>query len=81
MPYRQRDPRHTFWETIKIKELVKVESEMARGEIGFDDLYIEIGAESIQILFCHESDIHIKYNNETLLLSRVKSAILPEEWA
>ncbi|MGE5682116.1 MAG: hypothetical protein ACM34K_14705 [Bacillota bacterium] len=50
------------------------------GNIGDDDLYINIPDSNIEILICHERDIHIRYEQDSELLSKLKRVLPEEQW-
>jgi len=50
--------------TPEISERIEKEENLNNGKLGKDDFWISIKELEVQILFCHESDIHLCYNNE-----------------
>jgi hypothetical protein len=50
--------------TLEIIERIEKEENLNKGKLGKDDFWISIKEFEIEILFCHESDIHLCYNSE-----------------
>ena len=46
------------------------------GEIGRDDLYISINAHDLEILLCHEADIHFTFETLTPLVNQIIEYLL-----
>jgi len=61
--------------TAEISERIENEENLNNGKLGKDDFWISIKELEVQILFCHESDIHLCYNSENY----ITQAIL-EKW-
>jgi len=62
-----------------IKEIGKFH-EQGYGEFGEDDIYIKLEHYDIEVLFCHEKDIHIIYIEETKKLEEVIRQFYNVEW-
>jgi hypothetical protein len=56
--------------TEVFSEIRKAE-ELSSGEFGADDLYLILNGLEMEILFCHESDIHIDYNNKNEIIEKI----------
>jgi hypothetical protein len=70
-------------ETIHSEEIEKnVEDKITKeyGNIGEDDLFIKIKDENIEILICHERDLHIVYEVVTPTLKLIMNAIEMKDW-
>ena len=64
------------WEPIRVRpeqmssEIQKAET-TSSGKFGKDDLFITLVDEPTQVLFCHEGDIHLSYDETTEFVKRV----------
>lgn len=50
---------------IRLAESLKV------GEFGNDDFYIIVESLQTEILFCHERDIHLRYNEQNSIIAEI----------
>lgn len=67
--------------TINASEIIARAYEYKEyGNIGDDDLYINIPDSNIEILICHERDIHIRYEQDSELLSKLQKVLPEEQW-
>ena len=57
--------------TTEIAERIEKEESQNKGQFGKDDLWISIKELELEILFCHESDIHLYYNDQNLIVSDI----------
>ncbi len=54
-----------------------IESEIAKaedlkvGKLGDDDFYVTLGSEELEILFCHERDVHLSFNQNSKLVEDI----------
>jgi hypothetical protein len=60
-----------------VREHIKAEEEKERGGLGCDDLYIKVD-ETIQVLFCHHSDVHLQYDQNDLPFAKELRALWTE---
>jgi hypothetical protein len=65
------------WEYIRlpledIETRIKKEEDNKHGKLGSDDLYIRHPDLLFEIQFCHESDIHILFNQRTPFINAIE---------
>ena len=76
--YRNRKPVSVALEHIG-KEIGLAE-EATGGKFGEDDIYLIIPPAELELIFCHEGDIHINYRNESALSQTILAAWYEKEW-
>jgi len=51
-----------------ISEEIKIAEDLKVGAFGDDDLFIFCPSFNVEILFCHESDVHVRYKESNRLV-------------
>ena len=51
---------------------IKIAENFGVGEFGRDDIYFTLSIFNTEILFCHESDIHLRYNDQNALVKDIR---------
>ena len=57
--------------TTEILERIEKEESLNKGKLGKDDFWISIKELEVEILFCHESDMHLNYNDQNAIVSDI----------
>ena len=65
-------------EPIDLKNIWTRINEIERaghGKFGYDEITLIIQSENLEILFCHENDIHLEYTHETRIVQSLMEIV------
>ena len=54
-----------------ITQEIALAEQLEVGQFGNDDFYLMLNALQTEILFCHELDIHLRYNQENTIIQEI----------
>jgi hypothetical protein len=79
------DWQYIFVPLSEIEARIKSEEQNKTGKLGQDDLYIRHPSLSYELQFCHESDIHIWFEQRDSMIESVEAewkakGFEPKEW-
>jgi hypothetical protein len=54
-----------------ILDEIKIAEDLKVGRLGDDDLYLIYASRELEVLLCHEHDLHLRYNDSNDLVSAI----------
>lgn len=66
-------------ESVRLLDRIREVEDSGVGKFGDDEIIIEVPGDSVNVTFCHERDIHLKYTESTELVAKLK-ALFMDHW-